>query len=327
MQTAREGLSDQKTNGRFDRRYWAVILGGSSGFGLASAHKLSQHGMNLCLVHRDRRGAMARVEAEFARIRERGVQVLTFNCDATDAGARATVVNDLAGALGTDGSVRMLMHSIAFGNLKPLAPVRQDPTAQPEALLELARSLSLPADRLEQAVQALVAAGVDGLQALTPAPAQPEGTLSEDDFAHTIHAMGTSLVGWVQALLQAKLFATDARVLSMTSEGNTVAWRGYAAVSAAKVALEAVSRSLALECAPLGLRANVIQAGVADTPALRLIPGAQRLAANARLRNPFQRLTTPADVADVVYLLCLNEAAWINGTIIRVDGGEHIAGS
>jgi enoyl-[acyl-carrier protein] reductase I len=70
----------------------------------------------------------------------------------------------------------------------------------------------------------------------------------------------------------------------------------------------------------------VIQAGVTETPALRLIPGAQRLAANARQRNPFRRLTTPADVADVIYLLCLAEAAWINGTIIRVDGGEHITG-
>ena len=44
----------------FPSHYWAVVLGGSSGFGLASAQKLAEHGMNCFLVHRDRRGAMAR---------------------------------------------------------------------------------------------------------------------------------------------------------------------------------------------------------------------------------------------------------------------------
>jgi enoyl-[acyl-carrier protein] reductase III len=38
------------------------------------------------------------------------------------------------------------------------------------------------------------------------------------------------------------------------------------------------------------------------------------------------RLTTPEDVADVVYLLCTDEARWINGALIRADGGEHISG-
>ena len=51
---------------------WALILGGSSGFGLATAHKLSQHGFNICVVHRDRRGAMKRIEPEFEAIRRAG---------------------------------------------------------------------------------------------------------------------------------------------------------------------------------------------------------------------------------------------------------------
>ena len=47
--------------------------------------------------------------------------------------------------------------------------------------------------------------------------------------------------------------------------------------------------------------------------------------AGARMRNPLGRLTTPEDVANVIYLLCLDEARWINGALIRVDGGEHVA--
>jgi NAD(P)-dependent dehydrogenase (short-subunit alcohol dehydrogenase family) len=130
---------------------------------------------------------------------------------------------------------------------------------------------------------------------------------------------------WVQRIHAAGLFASDARVLGLTSEGNAVAWRGYAAVAATKVALESVSRAIAVEFAPYGIRSNIIQPGVTDTPALRVIPGSGRMKAGARRRNPFHRLTTPEDVADVVYLLSLDEAHWINGALIRADGGERIA--
>jgi enoyl-[acyl-carrier protein] reductase I len=41
-------------------------------------------------------------------------------------------------------------------------------------------------------------------------------------------------------------------------------------------------------------------------------------------RNPYGRLTTPEDVANAVYLLSTDEAAWINGAVVPVDGGEHI---
>jgi len=93
------------------------------------------------------------------------------------------------------------------------------------------------------------------------------------------------------------------------------------------VALESISRAMALELAAYGIRSNVVQAGITDTPALRAIPGHEHLKAQARLRNPFRRLTTPRDVADVIYLLSTDEAAWVNGEVVRVDGGEHISGS
>ena len=44
-------------------------------------------------------------------------------------------------------------------------------------------------------------------------------------------------------------------------------------------------------------------------------------------RNPFGRLTKPEDVANVISLLAMDESAWINGSLIRVDGGEHISGA
>lgn len=304
---------------------WALILGGSSGFGLATAHKLSAHGLSLCVVHRDRRGAMSRIEPEFDRIRERGVSLVTFNKDALNAEVRSEILDGFAGALGGDGRVRVVLHSIAFGNLKLIGP--EAPTND-TARERLAKELGIDAAALGEAADQLFAEGCDGVQGLTTPPVYSAVSfLEEEDMALTIHAMGTSLLGWTQALRERGLFAPDARVLGLTSEGNSVAWKGYAGVAAAKVALESVSRSIAVEMAPFGIRSNIVQAGVTDTPALRLIPGSDHLKAQARIRNPFGRLTTPEDVADVIYLLSLPESAWINGAIIRVDGGERISGA
>ena len=189
-----------------------------------------------------------------------------------------------------------------------------------------AAKLGVKPNALTEAADALFAEGEDGLHSMTSAAVYPDRFLEEDDFARTILSMGTSLLGWTQGAFAMNLFADDARIFGLTSEGNEVAWKGYAAVSAAKVSLEALCRSIATEFAPHGIRCNVIQAGVTETPALAAIPGSDLLKAQARLRNPSGRLTIPRDVANVIYLLAREEAAWINGEVIRVDGGEHISG-
>ena len=73
------------------------------------------------------------------------------------------------------------------------------------------------------------------------------------------------------------MFSGDTRIISFTSEGSTRSWPGYAAVSVAKVTLEALTRSIALEFATVGIKANCIQAGVTETKALSLIPGHEKL--------------------------------------------------
>lgn len=310
---------------KFLRDTWGLILGGSSGFGLATAHTLARHGMSLAIVHRDRRGAMSRIDPEFAKIREHGGELVTFNADALDAAVRARILDDLTAKLGERGRVRVMLHSIAFGNLKLVAPA---PAGGTQAAKVLAAAVGCEERRLVEAADRLLAEGVDALHSIASPPTYSNDSfIEEEDLARTIHSMGTSLLGWTQETLKRGLFAPDARVLGLTSEGNSVAWRGYAAVAAAKVALESIARAIAVEMAPYGIRCNVIQAGITDTPALRAIPGNAHLKAHARLRNPFRRLTTPEDVANVVYLLSRDEAAWINGEVIRVDGGEHISGA
>lgn len=252
---------------------WAVILGGSSGFGFATTKKLAGHSMNVAVLYREIATADKAVRQTFAEIAaENGVTILPFNINALDESARKSFIADFV--RDKKHQVKLLLHSIARGNLKPIV-----------------------AD--------------DGV------------SLSVDDIQLTTYAMATSILDWSRDLLAADAFCEDARVIGLTSEGAHKYWEGYAAVSVAKASLESLNTYMAVELAKFGLKTNLIQAGVTATPSLKRIPDSGRLLEGAAQRNPFKRLTKPDDVANVIYLLCTPEAAWINGAVIHVDGGEH----
>lgn len=138
--------------------------------------------------------------------------------------------------------------------------------------------------------------------------------------------MAHSLVSWTQALVDRKMLRSGARVFAMTSTGAWSVWKGYGAVSAAKAALEAHVRQLAVELAPSGITVNALCAGVTDTPALQKIPEHETMKAIALRKNPHGRLTQPNDVADAILTLAQPQSHWINGNVIHVDGGESIVG-
>ncbi|MES2644083.1 MAG: SDR family oxidoreductase [Myxococcota bacterium] len=156
-------------------------------------------------------------------------------------------------------------------------------------------------------------------------PAEGKGA-TRKQIEMTVDVMGHSLVYWTQDLVAAGLFSDNARVFAMTSSGSHMAWPGYGPVSAAKAALEAHIRQLAIELAPRGITANSILAGVTQTAALDKIPGADKLVEKALGRNPHGRLTTPEDVATCLVDLSRPGTRWMNGNVIRVDGGEDCSG-
>jgi enoyl-[acyl-carrier-protein] reductase (NADH) len=78
--------------------------------------------------------------------------------------------------------------------------------------------------------------------------------------ARTIVMMGSDYLIWGRELQTRGLLAPAACLIALTSEGNAVTWRGYAAVSAAKATLESVCRSIAVELAPYGVRSYLVRA-------------------------------------------------------------------
>jgi len=151
-----------------------------------------------------------------------------------------------------------------------------------------------------------------------------EGEVTQAQMEMTLDVMGSNLVYWIQELVRRKMMSPGSRIYAMTSAGGHSVIPTYGAVSAAKAVLESHIRQLAFELMPLGITANALQAGITITPGSSKIPGIEKLAEFARMRNPGGRLTTPQDVADAISALMSDKTHWMTGNVIRVDGGEDI---
>ncbi len=260
---------------------WGLILGASSGFGEATALALAQHGLHIFGVHLDRKATLANVERIIGEIKTSGREAVFFNVNAADAEKRQEVLEQVEKTLaerGEPGAVTVLVHSLAFGALKPF--IAED----------------------------------------------PKDTLTQSQMEMTLDVMAHSLVYWAQDVTRRRLMGAGGKIFAMTSSGGNHVWPTYGAVSAAKAALEAHIRQLAYELAPLRIAANAIRAGVTDTPALRKIPGNEKLVDGALAKNPHGRLTTPSDVASAIAALCAQGTHWVTGNVIGVDGGEDLTG-
>jgi NAD(P)-dependent dehydrogenase (short-subunit alcohol dehydrogenase family) len=306
---------------------WAVILGGSSGFGLATAKRLARAGLNILIGHKDKEGTVDSViRPHFDEIRAAGVKLVTHNVNLFDDDGRGEVFESIMENCGA-GKVQLFMQSIAAGSCR-LMVEDKTPDFRGQAIKGLAEALGLPADKVKAAVNAAFHdKGCDALYTLAESriPYREE-LLTQDDLQRTVFMMGYDYLLWGRELCKEGLLTKDARLVAMTSEGNEIAWKGYAAVSAAKTALEASCRAMAVELAPYGVSSFIVQAGITDTPAGNAIPNFDLMKAQARIRNPFHRLTTPEDVAETILGLCGPTLRWANGSIIRVDGGEAISG-
>ena len=102
-----------------NNKYWALILGASSGFGGATAIRLAKDGYNIFGVHLDRTATMPQVEDTIAQIKAAGSEAIFFNVNAADNFKRKEIIQSIVKQLNGKPLIKVVMHSLAFGALRP----------------------------------------------------------------------------------------------------------------------------------------------------------------------------------------------------------------
>ena len=136
----------------------------------------------------------------------------------------------------------------------------------------------------------------------------------------------TNLYGafWVaQAAFPALAASGDGRVVAISSAAAEVGIPGQVAYGAAKAGLVGMTRTLAAEWAPHGIRANVVMPGFTATPKVLAMP--EHVQESVRAAVPLRRFGTPEELAGVITFLLSPAAAYITGAVLRVDGGLGLA--
>ncbi len=110
-------------------------------------------------------------------------------------------------------------------------------------------------------------------------------------------------------------------IITLSSTGNLVYIENYAGHGTNKAAVEAMSRYAAAELGEMGIRVNAVSGGPIDTDALKAFTNYEEVKAETIKRSALSRMGSPEDLAGAVYFLCTDEASWITGQTLVVDGG------
>jgi enoyl-[acyl-carrier protein] reductase I len=172
--------------------------------------------------------------------------------------------------------------------------------------------------------------GVDGvLHAIAYAPEDSLGgrfmTAPAGSAAQAFQTSAFSLKALAAAV--APLMQSGSSIVGLDFDAS-VAWPIYDWMGVAKAALEAVSRYLARDLGPRGIRVNLVSAGPLGTVAARAIPGFEQLADLWSGQAPLGwDVSDPAPVASTICFLLSDYARAITGEIVHVDGGFHAVGA
>jgi short-subunit dehydrogenase len=119
--------------------------------------------------------------------------------------------------------------------------------------------------------------------------------------------------------LQDELQTAKGSIVNVTSiAGSRVHPFAGAAYSTSKAALAALTREMASDFGPLGIRVNAISPGEIDTSILS--PGTDKIVATI----PMRRLGTPEEVAKAIYFRCTDQSSYVHGAEIHINGGQHV---
>ena len=140
-----------------------------------------------------------------------------------------------------------------------------------------------------------------------------------DVWEHVFHVNFFGPIMLARGLVE-ELKAAKGSVVNVTSiAGSRVHPFAGAAYSTSKAALAALTREMAHDFGPLGVRVNAIAPGEIDTSILS--PGTEEIVAH---QIPMHRLGTPDEVAKIVYVLCTETSSYVTGAEIHINGGQHV---
>jgi enoyl-[acyl-carrier protein] reductase III len=114
------------------------------------------------------------------------------------------------------------------------------------------------------------------------------------------------------------------RIIGLSSLGSRYYVPSYAALGAAKAAIETLARYLAVELAP-EINVNIVCGGFIETPSTRLMPGYDQAVKSILAGTPAGRIGRAEDLAGIVAFLCSPESDWIRGQTIIADGGFSLS--
>ena len=155
-----------------------------------------------------------------------------------------------------------------------------------------------------------------------------ELTLADWNLSLAVNVTGTLFC--TQAALPHLRTGGGGSIVNQSSVAALVGSHGLAAYSAAKGAVLALTRTLAAELAPDGIRVNAICAGTVDTPMARpllAVRGRGDLELGAKLtaeRYPIGRIGTPEEIARTALFLASEDSSFVTGAILTADGGMTI---
>jgi enoyl-[acyl-carrier protein] reductase I len=189
---------------------------------------------------------------------------------------------------------------------------------KPSDLSELTESLGSRWGGVDGVLHAIAFAPEDALGGrFMTAPAESAGAAFQTS-AFSFKALAAA----VEPLME-----TGGSIVGMDFDA-TVAWPIYDWMGVAKAALESVSRYLARDLGPKGIRVNLVSAGPLGTVAARGIPGFEQLASLWRSQAPLGwDIEDPGPVADTICFLFSDLSRGISGEIVHVDGGFHAIGA
>jgi 3-oxoacyl-[acyl-carrier protein] reductase len=149
----------------------------------------------------------------------------------------------------------------------------------------------------------------------------PPGPVAQFDTANFRKLVEVNVVGAFNVLREAgQRIADGGAIVAITTSMVRHAVPGFGPYAGTKAAVECMVRSMAKEIAPRKVRVNAVAPGPVDTDLFRAGKTEEAKQRSAAL-SPFNRIGTPAEVAEVVAFLASDRASWVHGQIVQPNGG------